>query len=476
MTESYALSAWLFIRTLSAIYIIAFVSLATQARGLWGQRGVAPIVGFLRAVESHSGSERYWQLPSLFWASASNAAVLGFAIAGILVSLLAFAGMAQGWMLLLAFILYISYVSAGQEFLSFQWDILLLEVGFLALFAVPWNFSFGWGLALEPHWLVRFGFYAVLFKLMFLSGVVKLMSGDSSWRDLSALSYHYWTQPLPNPLSPFFHFLPFWLHKVSTLMTFVVELGVPFLIFWPRARLVSAGAFLGLSLLIFFTGNYTFFNLLTVALCMWLVPDSMWRNILPSLEISLAPANAHPIIATAIGILLALSMIWSVRMFLPEFIADKVSWPLQIAQTFYISNSYGLFANMTKSRPEIIIEGSADGTEWKEYEFYYKPGDLNRAPPVIAPLQPRLDWQMWFAALGNFQQNPWLQNLMMRLFQGAPEVLGLMRHNPFPDVPPQYLRARLYSYEFTSPGEILSSGQWWKRSFLREYSPAFRRP
>jgi hypothetical protein len=315
---------------------------------------------------------------------------------------------------------------------------------------------------------------------MFLSGVVKLASGDESWRDLSALSFHYWTQPLPTPLAPFMHALPGWVQRVSTLMTFAVELILPFFIFWPRVRAWTALGFAALSLLILLTGNYTFFNWLTLALVLWLIPDGVWaplRERLPwSLDLVTAPMFPHPLTGTLMGVLCLVSALWCLRALFPDVVTDVFRPVLRYAQAFHISNSYGLFANMTKSRPEIVIEGSLDGQTWKEYEFKYKPGRLYRPPPIVAPHQPRLDWQMWFAALGPAEYSPWFVNLLRRLFENSPEVLGLLDGNPFADRPPQFLRAKLYLYEFTTPQEILESGQWWKRTLLGAYTPTLTTP
>lgn len=480
MGTSYAYSAWLFSRALCLVYFIAFTSLAVQSRGLWGSRGVLPISSYLEAVQKQTDTSRYWQLPSVFWLDSSDFMITAVPLFGALAAALAFAGVLQGWMLLICFLLYVSLVAAGQQFMSFQWDALLLEVGFLALFSVPWAWKHGFFTAMEPHWSVRFMFYVVVFKLMFLSGVVKLMSGDPSWRDLSALTYHYWTQPLPNPLSPFMHALPKWLHQSSTAMTFVIELIVPFFVFFPRTRVIAFGAFAALSLLILTTGNYTFFNWLTIALSLWLLPDAFLGKIFDwfSLELQVipAPVYGHPSLYAVMGGLALVSLIWCTQLFYSDNMLSAVTPLLRRVQALHISSSYGLFANMTKSRPEIVIEGSNDGILWQEYEFKYKPGDVNRRPPVVAPHQPRLDWQMWFAALGSFESNMWVGNLMVRLFEGSPEVLSAFAKNPFPDQPPRYLRAMYYEYEFASPREILSEGRWWKRRPLGQYSPAYERP
>lgn len=423
---------------------------------------------------------RYWQLPSVFWLGQADAWIVGATAIGAMAAFFAFMGIAQGWMLLICFLLYLSFVTGGQDFMSFQWDSLLLEVGFIALFAVPWGFGLEFFVTSEPHWTVRWMFYGVLFKLMFLSGVVKLLSGDESWRDFTAMTYHFWTQPLPNPLSPFFHFMPVWFQKFNTIVTFIIELGVPFLIWFPRTRVIAAAAFTGLSLMILLTGNYTFFNWLTIFLCFWLIPDSWWDVILNGLpfKIEEVPTSlfAQPLTISVMVFLGACSLLWCTRFVMNQRMNELV-WPvLRVVQSLHISNSYGLFANMTKSRPEIVIEGSLDGREWKEYEFKYKPGNLYRRPPIVAPHQPRLDWQMWFAALGSFQRDYWVQNLFVRMFENSPDVMDLFDWNPFEEEPPKYLRARLYEYEFTSRAKIFESGLWWKRSLIGEYSPTFERP
>jgi hypothetical protein len=480
MGQSYALAAWFFTRLLAAVYFVAFVSLAVQSRGLFSSKGILPIRGYLQAVEKQVGTNGTWQLPTVFWLDPTDNSIQTAAWVGVGAAVLAFFGFAQGWMFFACFVLYMSFVVAGQDFMSFQWDALLVEVGFVALFAVPWNFKLQVLTAIDPHWSVRYMFYVILFKLMFLSGVVKILSGDETWADLTALSYHYWTQPLPNPLSPFMHRLPLWVHQIGTGFTFAVELGAPFFIWWPRARAWAAFAFILLSAMIFATGNYTFFNILTIALAFWLIPDSVWERPLSILPWEFATVPS-PIFAqwgtmSVMGALLIVSVIWCTHWFYPEPLSAAVNPILNLAQTFRISNSYGLFANMTHTRPEIVLEGSMDGQTWKEYEFKYKPGDLDRMPPVIAPFQPRLDWQMWFAALGTFQQTYWFQNFMVRIFEGREEVLDLLAGNPFADGPPRFLRARLYQYTFADPEEIVLNGRWWHRTLEKEYSPTIENP
>ncbi|MDQ2898601.1 MAG: lipase maturation factor family protein, partial [Acidobacteriota bacterium] len=356
-------------------------------------------------------------------------------------------------MLALAFCLYLSLVSAGQIFMGYQWDFLLLEAGFLAIFLKP---------TLVRVWLFQW----LLFRLIFESGAVKLLSGDPTWHNLTAMAFHYQTQPLPTPIAWYMYQAPLWFQKASTLFVFFAEIVVPFLIFGPRRlRHIAAAFLLTLQLLIFLTGNYASFNLLTMALCILLLDDSILRWKRP------VAVRANRFVTAVLFVsIVSLSSSQLAGMFghpfpFPERIAARVA-------PFGVVNSYGLFANMTTTRLEIEIEGSNDGNTWTAYSFPYKPGDVKRAPPWVAPHQPRLDWQMWFAALGNYQQNPWFGNFMGALLKGSPPVLALMEHNPFPGAPPRYVRALIYEYRFTDFAVRRATNAWWKRELKGTYMPA----
>lgn len=478
MEQTYAYPTWLFTRILCLIYLIAFVSLLGQAEGLWGAKGLSPMHDYMKTVETHMDSSRYWKVPGIFWLSTSDDMIQGVAITGAVAAGLALIGFAQGWCLLLCFWMYLSLCGFGQQFMAFQWDSLLLEVGFLTLFVVPWNLDFTFLRATEPHWIVRYMFYIILFKLMFMSGVAKLASGDDSWRDLTALSYHYWTQPLPTPLAPFMHSLPLIIHQFCTAFMFLVELVAPFLLFWPKGRMWAGLAMALMSVSILLTGNYTFFNWLTIALTFWVFSDSVWERLfqyLPfKLELVTAPMFPHPFLSVAMTFLAFISLVWCLKFFLPNVVIDSMSSVLQFASSTRISNPYGLFATMTKSRHEIVIEGSLDGETWKEYEFRFKPGNIYHTPAVIAPFHPRLDWQMWFAALDSLDNNLWLTVFMQRLLENTPDVVNLIDDNPFASNPAKFIRARVYSYDFASPEEILDSGLWWKRTPMGNYSPTLK--
>ncbi len=475
MEQTFAYATWLFTRAICIIYLIAFVSLLPQAQGLWSSKGVSPIREFAAAVGSGQDPSVYWQHPAIFWLSTSDEMVQGVVITGAVAAALVLVGFAQGWCLLLCFGMYLSLVSFGQQFMSFQWDSLLLELGFLTLFIVPWNLQFSMMRAEEPHWVIRGVFYVVLFKLMFSSGIAKLASGDPAWRDFSALAYHYWSQPLPNPIAPFAHALPGFVHRLGVFATFLIELILPFFIFWSRTRAWAGLGFILLSTSILLSGNFAFFNWLTIALSLWLIPDSVWEKLMlhspAKPELITAPMFPHPFFTVTMGTLALLSIFWCTQFILPSSVSSALNSSLQYVRAFHISNPYGLFSTMTKERNEIVLEGSDDAYTWREYAFKYKPGNIYRRPPQIAPLQPRLDWQMWFAALMPPEHSPWVKTLMLRLLQGSPSVLALLESNPFPEKPPRFVRAKLYAYEFATPDEIIDSGLWWKRTPLGNFSP-----
>ena len=473
-----------FIRSLGAIYLIAFVSLWLQVDGLIGERGISPIGQYLQLAREHLGANAPFLLPTLCWLNSSDAFLHFLCGAGAVVSILLMAGLMPVLSLVLLFVLYLSLTVAGQTFLSFQWDILLLEAGFLAIFFAPgqWRMSVS-----REAPFSRAGFFLLkllLFKLMLMSGVVKLTSGDDAWWNLTALDYHYWTQPLPTVIGWWADQHPGWFKKFSVAFCLFVEIIVPFFIWAPRRlRHIAAGLLIFLQIAIAATGNYCFFNLLTIALCLLLIDDSLWRpkeRRSPARRIDdrgrLGKRLSQYQHWSAIGVLaitLPINLMLIFSAFRPE-----ATWPRPIAslQSFIeplrIVNGYGLFRVMTKSRPEIIVEGSADGMEWLTYEFKWKPGAPEKAPQWAAPHQPRLDWQMWFAALGNYRRNPWFVSLLERLLRNEPKVTQLLARNPFPNDPPRYVRARLYEYRFTNLSEHRSTGAWWKREERGEYLPA----
>ena len=337
--------------------------------------------------------------------------------------------------------------------MGFQWVAMLLESVLLALFA---------GL---PSLVCAYRF--VLCRLMFESGEVKLLSNDPSWRHLHAMRFHFMTQPLPNPLAYYAYRLPAWMLDSMTAATLAIEVVCPFLLFGPTLlRRIGVLLLILLQVLIVITGNYAFFNLLALALCLWAFDDKTFAPLAKWLRrrppaVPWAPVRTG--LTAVVAILVMIGAIQVIDMFLPS--ARPIRRGLSWIGPFEIVNSYGLFAVMTTTRPEIVIEGSDDQTNWREYSFPYKPGELHRGLPLVAPYQPRLDWQMWFAALGTYQENTWVGGLMYRLMLGDKGVLGLMNPPPFPK-PPHYLRALVYDYQFTTPAERNRTGAFWQRKLL----------
>ncbi|MXV82517.1 DUF393 domain-containing protein [Candidatus Poribacteria bacterium] len=472
----FCLSRWLFLRGLGCIYLIAFLSLWVQIHGLVGSNGILPAAQYLEAVREQIGTEGYYLVPTLFWLNASDVCLNLLCAGGVLLSFVLIAGFVPSFALIGLWTFYLSLVSVGQVFLSFQWDVLLLEAGFLAIFFAPLQLRERFTRALQPSTAFLWLFRWLLFRLMFASGFVKLAS-DEVWRNLTALNFHYETQPLPTWLGWYVHQLPEAFQKASVIGMFATELVVPFLIFAPRRlRTLGCIGLVGLQVLIILTGNYCFFNLLTIALCLLLIDDATWKGLLPRRLMPTIRFVEQPLhrygragIAIVATLLFLLSGIRFGGQLFREIRFPDVAW----ITPFRSVNTYGLFADMTESRPEIIVEGSNDRIEWKTYPFRWKPGDLATAPKWVAPHQPRLDWQMWFAALqGSYQRTPWFLNFMGALLQGKPEVLQLLREDPFPDKPPRYIRATLYEYRFTDLATKRSEGTWWHREWKRIYCPA----
>lgn len=470
--EDYNISSWIISKTLALSYFIAFLSLLPQVLGLYGSRGILSIDHLLNLLDKEMKLERFYHVPSLFWFSSGDGTLRSFCLIGMTASSLAFLGFSQSFMFLICFICYLSFVSCGQIFLSYQWDSLLLELGFLGLFFAPWQWEWIPLGAHSLHPLIWGLVVFLLFKLMFLSGVVKITNKDTTWRDFTALQFHYWTQPLPTPLAYFAHRLPPGFQRSSVLLMFVIELACPFLMLVPGPVQTSAIlALVALQVLIVLTGNYGFFNLMTLGLCLAVLPDSTWgfkinwvETTTPQTWLTLVP----------VLILVPASLFWILKTLWEK--STKLDFMLPYMRFFYpfrINNPYGLFAIMTKTRPEIIIQGSDDRIHWVDYELPFKPGSLRKAPPVVAPHQPRLDWQLWFAALESFNDNLWMQNLATRIFEQSPDVLTLFKHNPFKGAPPKWIRFERYEYTFSPLSSLKAEGHWWTRQHIGSYGPVF---
>lgn len=484
---SYALATAIFLRILGVVYLIAFWSLAVQIRGLIGQDGILPAREYMAAAgewasSQQMGLDRFRLLPTLCWFSTSDAFLVALSVGGAVLAALLVVGIAPLVLLPLLWIDYLSLSVVFGEFLSYQWDTLLLETGLLSIFLAPLAFWLPVRGGADPSRISRWLLWWLLFRLVFGSGVVKLASGDPTWANLTALAFHYETQPLPTPIAWYAHHFPLWFQKVSTAGTLAVELVAPWFIFGPRRlRLVACGLFVALQVTIWLTGNYTFFNLLTIALSLLLLDDRTLERVGAAVgmrtrvdETERTHRARWPVWITAAVALVTVpvsvvALTGSARLSLPG--SAIVGYVASLISPFRSVNRYGLFAVMSTTRPEIIVEGSNDGTTWLPYEFKYKAGDLRRRPPWVAPYQPRLDWQMWFAALGQYEQEPWFRNFCARLLEGSPSVLGLLAHDPFQGWPPRLIRSELFQYRFSDEATRRRDHSWWTRERLGPYSP-----
>ncbi len=485
---------WLFLRILSFCFLAAFASAAVQITGLFGEGGILPLKALLELVHNRLGLDAALNFPSIFWLNADDAFLQIVCWSGVGLSLLAFFGFFTGPVLAILWFLYLSIVSVGHDFMSFQWDSLLLETALPAIWFAPWGLreihptdSRRFQAQREPSLLFLFLLRLLCFKLMLFSGICKLASHDLTWRDLSAMTLHYETQPLPTPLAWFMHKLPVLIQKASTAAVFFVELLLPLGILWRPSRIVAAWGFIFLMLVIMLTGNYAFFNWLTIALSVTLLDDDALLLAMPrSMRMTYRRPYSrkydllfNTLISALPAILLGAASVSYLWLIFDQYAGTEtlpaiLRVPIALEQPLRSVNRYGLFAVMTTTRPEIIVEGSNDGINWLAYEFKFKPGDIHRAPPLVAPHQPRLDWQMWFAALGPAGESPWFDGFAKRLLEGSPSVLGLLERNPFPNKPPQQIRALKYDYHFSDFEGLLKRGEWWQRKPLTLFYPPTR--
>ena len=473
------LTAWIFVRLVGVNFLVAFASLVAQIRGLAGHDGILPAAEYLGQLGARMGPIRFLMLPTLAWLNASDGFLIGLSIAGMLAAALAIAGLAPRAMLLLAWASYLSLAGVAGEFLWFQWDGLILECGVAAALLTPWSWRSRprdpWRPSRAAVWLARW----LLFRLMFSSAVVKLASHDPTWRNLTALQYHYETQPLPPWTAWYAHHLPPAFQSFSALMMFVIEGLVPLLIFAPRRlRMLAGAAIVFLQGLILLTGNYGFFNWLSLALCVMLLDDAAWpRRLAVRAAAGTGGGAPRPRRITA-AFAVALGVLGIVPLAGALHAPPAALRPLTIAygalEPFRTVNSYGLFAVMTTRRLEIGLEGSDDGVTWRAYGFRWKPGDPTRRPAFVPGHMPRLDWQMWFAALDPEHPAYWFLRLAKQILAGSKPVLGLLGENPFPARPPRYLRASLDLYHFSDAATRRASGVWWTREPMGAYLPPVR--
>jgi Lipase maturation factor len=460
---TYWYSRFLFERALALIYLVAFLAAANQFVPLLGERGLEPVGRFVRAVPFRAS-------PSLFYFAPHDIAFRIAAWLGVAISCVLLFGypLFRGWGASAfawgaVWVLYLSFVNIGQTFYGFGWETLLLETGFLTIFAG--------GSATTPNTVVIWLWRWVLFRVMFGAGLIKLR-GDACWHDLTCLDYYFETQPMPNPLTWYFHWLPAWVHHAGVLFNHIAELVVPFGYFAPQPIAAVAGILtIAFQLVLIVSGNLSWLNWLTLVLAVSTLSDGWlaWLPVTPPLlhaahDVERAIVWVWAAIVGLLSIGPALNMLSSQQMMNSSF------------EPLHLVNTYGAFGSITRVRNEIVIEGTEDAhptpaSAWREYEFKGKPGDPARRPPQVAPYHMRLDWLMWFAAMSTPNEHDWFPALLVKLLQGDAETLGLLRTNPFPKHPPKYVRAQYYEYHFTTPEERRRTGLWWRRTLIGSYYP-----
>lgn len=481
-TPHYGISGWFFPRAAGLVFLAAFLSLRVQIDGLTGSHGILPVGEHLAAVENHfrdagSPGGAWLALPSLLWLGSSDASLHAVLGAGIAASLLLVLGIMPAFSTLIAWACYLSFASTVPAWLEFQWDTLLLEAGLLTTLYVPWRLFLARGGSEPPRW-GRLLVWWLLFRLMFEAGIVKLQgydaNGVNAWLNGTALDFHYFTQPIPAWTSWWAAQLPAWLQRISLAGVFVIELVLPFFIFGPRRmRMAAFWGFSLLMVLIMGTGNYGFFNLLTLTLCLSLVDDASWPRTLRNL-LSGAPRKnplpriQHRIVPWLSAVLLVPTTctLFMVLRVCPRDLAHPIMRPFM---PFMSTNSYGLFSVMTTERPEITIEASTDGIRWEPYHFRYKMDAARNSLPLFTPHMPRLDWLMWFAALeyrANGRPPAWMMPLLKRLQEGSPAVKTLLLPGGAADFTPRFFRLKLDLLHFTTPEERHASGMIWKAAPL----------
>ncbi len=484
---------WIFLRALGLIYFSAFYSLVFQIRGLIGREGILPSNEYLQAVAHQFGSARFWFAPTLLWFSTSPHMLMAICWAGMIASLLLAVNIWPRGMLLICFVCFLSFVSAAQDFSGYQSDGMLLEAGFISLFFAPPGFLPGLGRMHPPSRASLFLLQWEWFRIYFESGVVKLASGDPEWRNYTAMDEYYQNGPLPTWIGWYVQHLPHGFHAFATGATLVLELGLVFMLFMPRRwRILCFFIVTAWQIPVILTANYTFLNYLVLVLGFLLLDDRFVMRVMPKRWRSLigqdAEAHTEARERQPLGSFRAFKLALTSVMLLWIFYATTVQMlsilippsslptsPVAALDPFRIANRYGLFAVMTRGRYEIEFQGSNDGETWAAYPFRYKPQDPRERPGIYAPYQPRFEWNLWFASLGEWHDNLIVPSAEERLLAGSPDVLALFSANPFPDGPPKQMRAVLWQYWFTSLADKRATGLWWKRELIGLYAPVLER-
>jgi hypothetical protein len=465
---TYVLTRFVILRLLGLVYFVAFLIAVRQQDALIGRDGLLPAAQFLSCVEEAAGSRLAAAdaMPTLFWLGGSDAALHGVAWTGLVLSAAAMLGATNALLQLALWALYLSLVQVGQLFYAYGWETQLCETGFLAVFLCPVRTIAPFAAGSPPVvviWLFRW----LIARIMIGAGLIKLR-GDPCWRDFTCLVYHYETQPVPNPVSWFLSAAPRWVHVGGAAFNHFVELVVPFWMLGPRRLRLLAGVLLvTFQVTLIVSGNLSFLNWLTIVPALACFDDGTLARFFPRQLPVAGASRVHRGVAWALASLVAVLSINPVLNLLsPRQAMNRSFDPLHLV------NTYGAFGSVGRERYEVVLEGTSDAyigpdTRWEEYELPCKPGDPGRRPCVISPYHYRLDWQMWFAAMSTAPREPWLVHLVWKLLWGDRDVRRLLAVDPFPDAPPRWVRADLYRYEFTRPGD--GSRDWWRRTWARTY-------
>jgi hypothetical protein len=478
--ESYWLTRFIILRLLGATYAVAFLAAVKQLIPLVGEHGLTPAGAFLERARDHFGStsSAFLNLPSLFWLGHSDLVLTLVPWAGFVLSCVVVSGYSNAVLMAALWALYLSIVHVGQDWYGYGWEIQLTETGFLAIFLCPLLDGRPFPRRAPPLvvlWLFRW----LIFRIMLGAGLIKIR-GDPAWRDLTALNYHFETQPIPNPLSRWFHFLPGGILKAGAICNHLAELVAPWFVFWPSlARRLAGGVIVLFQFALIAGGNLSFLNWLTIVPALACFDDAVWAKVLPQRLVrranlaasEAARSRAMEVAGWAVAALVCLLSIQPVaNMLSPRQIMNTAFDPLNLV------NTYGAFGSVGRERLNVVFEGTEAETPddaqavWETYPYAALPADPKRRPPQIAPYQPRLDWQMWFASMGTPQEYPWTLHLVWKLLHNDPAALSLFASNPFPDRPPRFVRATLYRYKFAKPGN--PDGLWWTREALGPWLPA----
>ncbi|WP_277371198.1 lipase maturation factor family protein [Rhodococcus rhodochrous] len=459
--DGYTIGRLLVTRGLAALYAVAFLAALLQFRALIGERGILPAPRFLSLTS-------FRQSPSLFHWRYSDGLFTAVAAVGLVLSVVTVLGVTEQLPLVVCmlvwfvmWLLYLSIVNVGQVWYSFGWESLLLEAGVLAIFLGNADTA--------PPLLVLILLRWLLFRLEFGAGLIK-MRGDRCWRDLTCLYYHHETQPMPGPLSRYFHLIPRPLHKVEVAGNHFTQLVVPFGLFLPQPVAgIAALIMIVTQLWLVTSGNFAWLNWITIVIALSVVPDSFYGLLIDSTTTYGPTPNAFTVAVVVLTVLVAVLSYWPVANMMSHRQAMNASF-----NKWHFVNTYGAFGTVTRTRREVIVEGTTDAvvtpaTEWREYEFKGKPGDVYRRPRQYAPYHLRLDWLMWFAGISRDYAAGWFPRFAGKLLENDPATVKLLRHNPFPDEPPRLVRARLFRYRFATRAERRATGQWWMRDEIGDF-------